>query len=76
MTPSRRSKSPSVSSKTIKGKSNNLIKANKRMKKKVNFKENNFLDIVLVESYKKYNVDMSYNESEKGETTRCRCSIF
>lgn len=47
-----------------------------KIKKKVTFKEKNFLDIVSVESFKKYNVEMSYNENESNETTRCKCIIY
>lgn len=72
-----RSRSPSVSSKKMRNnKSNNLAEKNKKMKKRVNFREKNFLEVVIVESYKKYNVDMSYNEPDSEETTRCRCLIF
>jgi len=47
-----------------------------KIKKKVTFKEKNFLEIVSVESFKKYNVEMSYNENESNETTRCKCIIY
>jgi hypothetical protein len=47
-----------------------------KIKKKVTFKEKNFLEIVSVESFKKYNVEMSYNEGEGNETTRCKCIIY
>jgi hypothetical protein len=50
--------------------------SNKKSRKKVTFKERNFLDIVNVESYKKYNANMSFNEPGSEETTRCRCLIF
>ncbi len=49
---------------------------NKKFKKKVTFKEKNFLDIVTVESFKKYNVDMSFNEMEPHESIRCKCIIY
>ena len=44
--------------------------------KKVAFKKK-FLDIVYVESYKKYNIDLSYGDPvNSSESTRCRCLIF
>jgi hypothetical protein len=44
--------------------------------KKLIFKKK-FAEVVIVESYKKYNVDLSYNDPvSQGETTRCRCQIF
>jgi hypothetical protein len=50
--------------------------SSKKSIKNVSFKDKNFLDVVNVESYKKYNVDMSYNEPEHEDTTRCKCLIF
>jgi hypothetical protein len=43
--------------------------------KKVSFNKN-LVDTVVVESYKKYNIDMSYDESSKPETTKCKCLVF
>jgi hypothetical protein len=35
------------------------------------------VDTVIVESYKKYNMDMSYEDSNnKQETIKCKCLIF
>ncbi len=61
-----------------KSKSNNKSNSNshKKPKKRVVWKSQKFVDMVDVESYRKYNVDMSYNEPEQQETTRCRCLIF
>lgn len=47
-----------------------------KRKKKVNFREKNFVDIVNVESYKKYNVDISMDVRGSNEKVRCRCIIF
>lgn len=44
-------------------------------KNRVKFKKD-FVSTVVVESYKKYNVDMSYNDTETNESTKCRCLIF
>jgi len=50
-----------------------LSESNK--KNRVKF-EKNFVHVVAVESYKKYNMDMSYNDAEQNESTKCRCLIF
>ncbi len=61
---------------------NNKITRNKTValgesnnKNSVKFKKD-FVNTVVVESFKKYNVDMSYNEAEPDESTKCRCFIF
>jgi hypothetical protein len=47
-----------------------------RKVKKLTFRKK-FVDHVIVESYKKYNIDLSYTDPEiNGEKTRCRCQIF
>jgi hypothetical protein len=63
-------------------KSPNRLTVNKKValsesnkKNRVKFKKN-FVDMVVVESYKKYNMDMSYNDAEPNESTKCRCLIF
>lgn len=52
----------------------NTIKLNSR--KKVNFKAKGFIEVVNVESYKKYNADNCFSEDEEKDNTRCRCLIF
>ena len=44
-------------------------------KKKAVFRKN-FLDVVYVESYKKYNLDMSADQPEENQIVRCKCLIF
>jgi hypothetical protein len=71
--------SPNISSKRAKSRASVGIGQSgnsKKSLKNVTFKDKNFLDVVNVESYKKYNVDMSYNEPEHEETTRCKCLIY
>lgn len=47
------------------------------IKKKIGVKfKKDFIQTVSVESYKKYNIDMSTNDQESHETTKCRCLIF
>jgi len=47
-----------------------------RKLKKLTFRKK-FVDLVMVESYKKYNIDLSYGDPVIiGEKTRCRCQIF
>jgi hypothetical protein len=77
LSPDKRSRSPSISSKKIKPKST-LGGINKKNKKKVSFKPDKvFVEVINVESYKKYNIDNVYNEpAEAEETTRCKCIIF
>jgi hypothetical protein len=53
-----------------------IQKEQKKSKRRVTFREKQFLDIVNVESYKKYNMDMSYCEPDHEEPTRCRCLVF
>jgi len=87
---SDKSTNKSLSSSDIKGdinlkkeipKNNKLMRnktvslADSKKKARVKFKKE-FVSIVVVESYKKYNVDMSYNDSESNETTKCRCLVF
>jgi hypothetical protein len=49
----------------------------KDAKKKLRVKfKNDFVQIVAVESYKKYNIDVSTNEGDYRESTKCRCLIF
>ncbi len=47
----------------------------KTKKRRVMFNKN-YLDVVYVESYKRYNIDVSSNGPEQNENVRCRCSIF
>ena len=54
---------------------NKAIGLKTKNKFRVKFK-NDFVHTIAVKSYKKYNVDMSYNEAESGERTKCRCRIF
>jgi hypothetical protein len=50
--------------------------AQKRPKRRrVQFNKN-YLDVVYVESYKKYNIDVSMNGQEQSDIVRCRCLIF
>jgi len=87
---SEKSNNKSLSSSDIKGefnkkkeihKNNKLIRnktvslADSNRKIRVKFKKD-FVTTIVVESYKKYNVDMSYNDTETGEKTKCRCVIF
>jgi len=60
-------------SKIIRNKTLSLADSNK--KARVKFKRD-FISTVEVESYKKYNEDMSNSESEAHETTKCRCLVF
>ena len=49
---------------------------NSKKGKRVSFSKN-MVDTVIVESYKKYNVEMSYEESpSKQETIKCKCLIY
>ena len=61
-------------SKSQKLKRNKTVVLDTKKKYRVKFK-NDFVKIINVESYKKYNIDVSTNE-ENGETTKCRCLIF
>lgn len=45
-------------------------------KKRVNFKQKAFIEVVNIESYKKYNLDNCFSENEDKDNTRCRCLIF
>jgi hypothetical protein len=47
----------------------------KGKKRRVVFSKN-WLDVVHVESYKKYNIDVSTNEPETNNIVRCKCLIF
>ncbi len=61
-----------------KSKSNNDIPVNisrRTNKKRVRFTDP-FADPVNVESFKRFNLGMSYNETEQEEPTRCKCVIF
>jgi hypothetical protein len=64
--------SPPVNSKNLMRKQTAIKKGKK---KRVTFNKN-YLDIVNVESYKRFNVDVSINGQEQNEIVRCRCSIF
>lgn len=64
--------SPATSSKNLKRKQSVMKKGKK---KRVTFSKN-YLDVVYMESYKRYNVDVSTNGQEQNEIVRCRCSIF
>jgi hypothetical protein len=59
--------------------SKNVNKTNmvpkKPKKRRVQFSRN-YLDVVYVESYKKYNIDVSMNGQDQGDIIRCRCLIF
>lgn len=48
-----------------------------KIKQGVNFKKN-FVEIINVECWKKYNMDISVSQSESGDKdkTKCTCSIF
>ena len=48
-----------------------------KIKQGVNFKKN-FVEIINVECWKKYNMDISVSQSESGDKdkTKCSCSIF
>jgi len=87
---SDKSTNKSLSSSNIKGdpklnreipKNNKLMRnktvslADSKKKVRVKFKRD-FISTVEVESYKRFNVDMSNNESETNESTKCRCLIF
>ena len=61
--------------KSQKLKRNKTVCLETKKKFRVKFK-NDFVQTIAVESYKKYNVDMSNNDGESGETTKCRCEIF
>ena len=50
------------------------IKINKKRAKKVTFKKN-FVNIVEIESYKKYNIDNNLTPNDKADT-KCTCLIF
>ncbi len=74
----KKTKSTSNSQTKSKAKlSNNTGATIKKGKRRVSWREKDMIVIQDVESYRKYNVDMSYNEPEaSGETTRCRCIII
>jgi hypothetical protein len=70
------SKSPTL--RKEKSKSNNELQVNisrRTHRKKVKFSDP-FVDPVNIESFKKFNLGMSYSEAEPEETTRCKCVIF
>lgn len=71
--PKNKKESNANNQKLMRNKTVSLLDSNK--KTRVKFKKD-FVQTIQVESYKKYNVDMSYNDSESTETTKCRCSIF
>ena len=49
---------------------------NKKNKKRLTFRKK-FVDAIRVESYKKYNLDLSYNEpGYSDESSKCRCQII
>ena len=50
------------------------IKINKKRAKKVTFKKS-FVNIVEIESYKKYNIDNNLTPNDKADT-KCTCLIF
>ena len=57
-------------------KNSNFSPKNDLKEKKVKFKKN-FLQVINVESWKKYNLDNSNSEPvKKGEKIHCRCLIF
>jgi hypothetical protein len=43
--------------------------------KRVSFNKT-LVDTVIVESFKKYNIDMSYEDSGKSDTIKCKCLIY
>jgi len=57
----------------LQNKPNQVNKRSKR--RRVQFNKN-YLDVVYVESYKKYNIDVSLNGQEQNDIVRCRCCIF
>jgi len=57
----------------LQNKPNQVNKRSKR--RRVQFNKN-YLDVVYVESYKKYNIDVSLNGQEQNDIVRCRCIIF
>jgi hypothetical protein len=70
------SKSPTL--RKDKSKSNNELQVNisrRAHRKKVKFSDP-FVDPVNIESFKKFNLGMSYSEAEPEVTTRCKCVIF
>jgi len=53
-----------------------LKSKNGQLKKNVKFKNENFVEIIKIESYKKYNLNNNYNnENEKGNNN-CECNIL
>jgi hypothetical protein len=70
-----KSQSQSNSPKLKRNKS--IIIETKDVKKKLRVKfKNDFVHMVAVESYKKFNIDVSTNEGDNRESTKCRCLIF
>lgn len=58
-----------------------LIKSNgnKKVKKKAKFKQGKFVEIVKVESYKKYNYDNNFNNNGRSYNKKidiCKCVVF
>lgn len=45
-------------------------------KRKVTFREKTFVEVIMIESFKKYNCDMSMMGEDSREPTRCRCILF
>ena len=70
---SKSKKKEKESQKLIRNKTMNLPQQKK--KSGVKFKKD-FIQTINVESYKKYNMDMSNNESESNQSVKCRCEIF
>lgn len=61
----------------IKDKNRNCKYQQNIKQKKVSFKTDNFIELILIESYKKYNVDISeIGYAEESASTNCECYIF
>ncbi len=75
---SKKDTGSTVNSRKEKSKSKNESQGNiskRTNKKRVKFADP-FVDPVNIESFKRFNLGMSYNEAEPEETTRCKCVIF
>ena len=47
----------------------------RKYKKKVSF-EKNMIEYINIESFKKYNIDISVNEMPKKDNTKCHCIVI
>jgi hypothetical protein len=66
----------SVSNTTNKPRRSKTIKTEKQKKKQVSFHEKGFIEVVFVESFKKWNAENTQTDPHQGEKTRCTCVIF